>query len=169
MPLGICARMLMALGRITFKMNRDVRMAIVSSVGENGKNNKVDVRVVQSALNQVSVKPFKLDKPLSIDGKIGKKTNTAIRDFQKEVVKLSSPDSRVDPNGRTLRALKMSITKGLNLNALLAIMAMGEDSTTKTYLPLLQTALPKYQLNTPLRVCHFLAQVGHESMSFVYT
>jgi len=28
---------------------------------------------------------------------------------------------------------------------------------------------PKYNINTPLRMTHFLAQVGHESLSFVYT
>lgn len=150
-------------------MNGAAGMAIVSSVGENGNNSNVDVKVVQAGLNQVSVTSFSLKKPLVVDGKIGKKTNGAINDFQKDVVKLSAPDGRIDPDGRTLETLKKSITKGLNLNALLAIMAMGKSSTIKTYLPLLQTALPKYQLNTPLRVCHFFAQIGHESMSFVYT
>jgi putative chitinase len=36
------------------------------------------------------------------------------------------------------------------------------------YLPHLQTLLPKYEINTPLRIAHFLAQVGHESLNFYY-
>lgn len=36
------------------------------------------------------------------------------------------------------------------------------------YLQALNDTLVKYQINSPLRVAHFLAQVGHESASFRY-
>lgn len=36
------------------------------------------------------------------------------------------------------------------------------------YLPWLQTILPQYEIDTPLRLQHFIAQVGHESGSFLY-
>ena len=36
------------------------------------------------------------------------------------------------------------------------------------YLPHLQSILPLYGIDTPLRIAHFLAQVGHESLDFFY-
>lgn len=144
-------------------------MAILSSVGEKGINDKVDVKVIQAALNLAKSDNFKLKKRLVVDGKNGSNTIAAIEAFQKDVVKLSNPDGRIDAGGKTLKTLKANIKPGLNQDSLMAIMAMGTESTVKIYLNLLNTALPKYQINTALRTAHFLAQVGHESMSFVYT
>jgi putative chitinase len=110
-----------------------------------------------------------MSKNLVVDGKSGGKTVAAIEGFQQSVVGMGTPDGRVDPGGRTQTTLKKHLSKGLSEDALLAIMAKGDSSTIKTYLTLLKTALSKYQINTPLRMAHFLAQVGHESLSLKYT
>lgn len=36
------------------------------------------------------------------------------------------------------------------------------------YLPQLNKFMPKYGITTPLRQAHFLAQIGHETLSFLY-
>ncbi len=111
-------------------------MAIKKSVGNKGSNSKTDVMVVQSALNLSQSNKFKLNQDLVVDGKSGSNTTEAIELFQKTVVRLVNTDGRVDPGGKTLAALKKSTVKGLSESALLAIMAMGQAATIKTYLSL---------------------------------
>lgn len=144
-------------------------MSIKKSVGAKGGNQKVDAKVIQAALNLSQSATFKLEKKLNVDGHVGKKTIEAIELFQSNVVCLAKPDGLVDPTGRTLQELKSSVTKGLTEDALVAIMAHGNPTIIKPYLIQLTNYLPRYQINTPLRTAHFLAQVGHESLSFTYT
>lgn len=144
-------------------------MTVKQSVGANGSNDATDVKVIQAALNLFRSDKFKLSRNLVVDGKSGNKTTTAIERFQQHIVGMQSPDGRVDPNGRTLASLKQYLSKGLSEDALLAIMAKGNAGTIRTYFALFKTMLAKYNINTPLRIAHFLAQVGHESLSLTYT
>jgi len=144
-------------------------MVIKQSVGSKGKNNKIDVKVVQAALNLAVHSNFTLSKKLIIDGKSGKKTSDAIELFQRNVLTFFSPDARVDPNGKTLKGLQSHINKKLSEDALVAIMGHGIVPRVKVYFSLMARAFTKYQINTPLRKAHFLAQIGHESLSFKYT
>ncbi len=144
-------------------------MTILGSVGKQGQNRKVDGKVIQAALNSIKHVKFKLSPPLKVDGIIGSKTIDVIEDFQKSVVLLTRPDGRVDPGGKTLTTLKGAITKGLSADALLAIMAEGTENNIKKYQALFGAAFVKYSINSPLRKAHFLAQIGHESLSFNYT
>ncbi|WP_027328255.1 hypothetical protein [Marinimicrobium agarilyticum] len=144
-------------------------MDIEGSVGVGGSNNSVDIKLVQAALNLINACRLSSAPELAVDGMIGESTNTAIQRFQKEVVRMGSPDSRVDPGGATIRHIRTSVPKGFNLNVLRAIMALSATRTVDPYYPLFSSLMGQYSINTPLRIAHFLAQVGHESLSLTYT
>lgn len=71
--------------------------SISASVGKGGKNNEADVRLVQELLNKVGGK-------LTVDGKYGGNTLTAIKSFQGSIFNGWS-DGLIDPNGKTWKAL----------------------------------------------------------------
>ncbi|UUA71665.1 glycoside hydrolase family 19 protein [Cellvibrio sp. QJXJ] len=144
-------------------------MCIKQSVGNNGSNTKIDVKVIQAALNLSRSSKFPLNGALAVDGAIGKKTISAIELYQKNILNMAKPDGRVDPNGLTIKSLKKTLSKGLSIDALIAIMGYGNPATVKIYHPLLVKNLPRYRINSSLRTAHFLAQIGHESMSLTYT
>lgn len=77
-------------------------IGITASVGRGGRNNSKDVATVQERLNELMGNS---GQKLVVDGLTGPKTNGMIADFQRSVVKLRSPDSRVDRAGRTIAAL----------------------------------------------------------------
>jgi murein endopeptidase len=77
--------------------------AIGAPVGSRGANHPDDVRVVQELLNG-HVGQLGL-RPLLVDGQAGRKTVVAIVEFQGRVMGMLEPDGRVDPAGRTWRAL----------------------------------------------------------------
>lgn len=79
-------------------------VALNASVGLHGMNLPSDVRAVQMLLQRNA---YRLVEGLAVavDGHADPGTVAAIRSFQERVVLLSSPDGRVDPGGRTLRAL----------------------------------------------------------------
>ena len=72
------------------------------SAGKYGRNVFQDVKAVQRLLNQnlPLLAPF---LRLVEDGLPGPQTLNAILDFQRRVVKLPTPDGRMDPRGTTLK------------------------------------------------------------------
>lgn len=76
---------------------------IMASVGAGGVNRKTDVAVVQRLPNQHKIPGNLL--PLKMDMRVGPKTIDRIIGFQKHILKMARPDGRVDPYGRTIRAL----------------------------------------------------------------
>jgi hypothetical protein len=74
------------------------------SVGQNGRNAYDDVLLVQKQLNKNAHIVPAIGK-LAETGVMDEATLAAILAFQKQVVRLSSPDGRIDPHGRTWRVL----------------------------------------------------------------
>ncbi|MFC4257802.1 peptidoglycan-binding protein [Marinobacter lacisalsi] len=83
-------------------------LRIENSVGKKGINRSGDVKLVQALINTISLPQF--DAKLVVDGLSGPKTERAISSFQSAVVGMMRPDGRVDPGGRTLRALTANLT-----------------------------------------------------------
>jgi len=75
---------------------------LTGSVGQGGDNREADVRLVQQLLNRHDLAPL---APQAEDGQASPALATAIRHFQTRHLSMPSPDGRVDPGGRTLRAL----------------------------------------------------------------
>lgn len=78
--------------------------SIKASVGVGGTNMPADVLVVQRLLNGVAPEDGGPSPPLAEDKLIGPLTNSAIKTFQ-GAQRLAIVDSRVDPNGPTLKRL----------------------------------------------------------------
>ncbi len=79
---------------------------ISDSVGLGGMNVRRDVMVVQRLLNLAGG-----GEKLEEDGRAGRLTLGAISRYQAKVLRYPNPDSRVDPNGRTLRSLASQATR----------------------------------------------------------
>jgi hypothetical protein len=77
-------------------------IGISASVGRGGRNVPRDVSTVQERLNELMGRSR---QHLVVDGRSGRKTSGMIADFQRSVLKFRSPDSRVDPAGRTIAAM----------------------------------------------------------------
>jgi len=69
-------------------------------------NRPDDVEKIQILLNN-NIYLLPNIKKLNPDKKIGPNTIAAIKAYQKDVIKMASPDGRVDPGGRTLKNFKL--------------------------------------------------------------
>lgn len=79
---------------------------ITESVGEGGKNIKADVILVQQLLILAGFIPaLNTDGKSNADGICGNGTKAAIKKFQTEKVGIAAPDGRIDPGGKTWKAL----------------------------------------------------------------
>ena len=76
---------------------------ITKPVGGSTPNpNPEEVRLIQRLLNKHRPAPLNL---IAENGKEGPETTAAIEEFQRRVVRLAKPDGRVDPGGKTFKAL----------------------------------------------------------------
>lgn len=135
------------------------------------------VKIWQAFLNQHG---FELGEP---DGDFGKNTESATKKFQSDqnleadgIVGDNSwnaaieeglimPEASISSAGTSSSSAG---TIGLTTAQLKEIMTGIKNSDVEIFLEPLKKVLEKYEINTPLRIAHFLAQVGHESGSFRY-
>ena len=143
-------------------------MCISHSVGEHGTNNTADAKVVQALLdaNLGSLIPM---AHLTVDGQPGTNTRAMIAEFQRRVLHMAKPTSRVDPGDATIRALHAGLAAGLSQDKLRAIMPNATQGRIDRYYNSLVSMMAANGINTPLRMAHFLAQVGHESGDLLYS
>jgi putative chitinase len=141
-------------------------VCISAAVGALAANRVDDVKTIQVLLNLNRPTPYRL---LGVDGICGRGTVDAIFEFQQRVMEMDQPDTRVDPNGQTLRELKKAIPASFSMAHLQGIALDANAAQINRFAAPLEFQMPRYNINTPLRQAHFLAQVCHESGQLRYT
>jgi putative chitinase len=144
-------------------------MCIVNSVGQNGRNELTDVMVFQILFN-VNVARFPDPKPAKLlpDGRIGPNTINAIRRFETTVMKLASSDGMLAPGDATVAALLAGLPPGPSKEKLSVVMPRALPAKIDLYYDPLVTGMKKYDITSNLRMAHFIAQIAHETASFLY-
>lgn len=97
---------------------------IQGSVGRAGRNVHDDVLTVQILLNKNAHLVDTIGR-VPEDGNLDEATQRSILAFQRDIVRLSSPDGRIDPSGRTFRILTGDAPHG----ATIAFVQLGANAT----------------------------------------
>lgn len=144
-------------------------MCIARSVGLGARNDVSDVRIVQMLLN-LNRGLFGADAPelLEADGRIGPVTIGAIRAFETRVMGLPSSDGLVAPGDATMARLLGGLPPGPSPEKLGLVMPRAMDWKVSLYYGPLVQGMGRYGITTPLQMAHFIAQIAHESGSFLY-
>lgn len=106
---------------------------------------------------------------LNVTGKIDADTIAAIVAFQTQIVKMPKPDGIVSAKGNTINKLIENVPARFSADVLQLILIEAAKSDVDRYYQALSTGMPTNNINTPLRMAHFLAQVGHESGALRYS
>jgi putative chitinase len=145
-------------------------MCIASTVGRIARNDLADVTVVQILLNLNRHRfPAPAPEPLSTDGRIGPNTLGAIEAFETRVMQLPESDALIAPGDATIAALLQGLEPGPTKEKLAIVLPRALPSKIDTFFEPLKAGMIKYAITTPLQMAHFIAQLGHESASFLYT
>jgi putative chitinase len=141
-------------------------MCLRASVGHRGHNFKFDVVTVKSLLN--SAWRLRGSGDLKLSGRCDAATIARIRFFQERYLHLQEVSRRIEPRSRELQRLHRMMPRELDPDKLQAIMPNASTAAVARYYKHLITEMATRSINTPLRRAHFLAQLAHESGSFVY-
>lgn len=145
-------------------------MCIASTVGRGGRNDLADVAAIQILLN-LNRDRFAAPKPdpLDTDGRIGPNTLKRIESFETDVLKLPASDALIAPDDATVTALLAGLPPGPSKEKLTIVLPLAANSKIDLYFEPLKAGMIKYGITTPLQLAHFISQLGHESMSFLYS
>ena len=143
-------------------------MCITASVGKGGVNRQEDVKTVQVLMNMNMDRlvPF---VDLELGSGVGPTMIAAIQEFQRRHLAMPSPDGRVDPGGQSLKKLCEAIPSGLTEEVLQAILINATAANIKRYAVPLRMKMVENGIGTPLRQCHFLAQIAAETADLAYS
>jgi len=145
-------------------------MCIAFTVGRSGRNDLADVAAVQILLNLNRGRfPAPKPKALDTDGRIGPMTLARIEAFETQVMNLPSSDGLIAPGDATLAALLAGLEPGPSKEKLRIALPMALESRIALYFEPLKAGMIKYGITTPLQMAHFIAQLGHESGSLLYS
>lgn len=142
-------------------------MCIASSVGKGCPNSPADVRTIQLLLNLNAPRIPGL-VPVDSDGVTGKSTFIALQAFGRAVLDRTAVLDRVDAASPTLAALAEGMPPEFSQAKLHGVMVNARRERIASFFAPLQDVMAKYQIDSPLRRAHFLAQVGHESAELLY-
>lgn len=145
-------------------------MCITRTVGRYGRNDNADVRIVQLLFNMNRPR-FAAGAPeaLKADGQIGPKTIAAIEYLENVWLSGQGSDGLVAPGDATVRALLAALPAGPSEDKLSLVLPRAMPQRISLFYPGLLDAMQRYGITSPLQIAHFIAQLGHESASFLYT
>jgi predicted chitinase len=127
-------------------------------------NVRTDVEAVQRLLNNASNhRLIRLVARLVPDGRFGAKTEAAIIASESALLGRLPPKGTISKNGDVVRALTQTLPLGFSAQFLSLAMLNASDEQVARLAGPIASIFTKYDLNSPLRQAHFLAQIGHES------
>jgi len=141
-------------------------MCITNSVGPGGVNAGNDVRCMQLLMN-MNRERCGLTSDLTVDGLWGPGCRTAFTTFCTAIGARS--DTPVTRNDEIMLVLRRGLPSGLVKQKLWIVMTVAGAIRIDSFFDAIVATMMRYEINTPLRIAHFLAQIGHESGYLRYT
>jgi putative chitinase len=144
-------------------------MCVLHSVGAGGRNDPIDVMVAQVLLN-LNLPRFPRPRPASLDpdGRIGPMTIATIVAFETRVLRKSASDGILAPGDPAVKALLAGLPSGPSKEKLSVIMPRALQSKVDLYYEPLLAGMKRHAITKPRRMAHFVAQLAHETASFLY-